>query len=135
MSRLVSRDVDVGCDRSAFVSGVVARNFSAAGKPRQPKFAYPRQRTIRAAGLFLSSDIYLANYGAGSRGSSPLVAACRRTGLCARMSVRICVRCVRMRTRRTHDTVGSNTSLSLRQLVGVPRLALLFPRLLLVLLV
>ena len=54
-------------------------------------------------------DIYLANYGAGSRGSSPLVAACRRTGLCARMSVRICVRCVRMRTRRTHDTVGSNT--------------------------
>ena len=51
MSRLMSRDVDVGCDRSAFVIGVVARNFSAAGKPRQPKFAYPRQRTIRAAGF------------------------------------------------------------------------------------
>ena len=52
MSRLVSRDVDVGCDRSAFVIRVVARNFSAAGKPRQPKFAYPRQRTIRAAGFY-----------------------------------------------------------------------------------
>ena len=53
MSRLMSRDVDVGCDRSAFVIGVVARNFSAAGKPRQPKFAYPRQRTIRAAGFIV----------------------------------------------------------------------------------
>ena len=54
----MSRDVDVGCDRSAFVIGVVARNFSAAGKPRQPKFAYPRQRTIRAAGLAIFLNIY-----------------------------------------------------------------------------
>ena len=67
----MSRDVDVGCDRSAFVIGVVARNFSAAGKPRQPKFAYPRQRTIRAAGFWTQYDTRCCDNIACVRSSTP----------------------------------------------------------------